>query len=295
MSVERLENLSCWRGTVSLTPITGGITNRNYLVRDLDQWYVARICENKRVLGIDRVNEVACQRAAAEAGIAPPIVHHEPGILVSQFVQGKTLDPASVRETDMLKRIAATLQRLHGARDALTGELLYFSPFQTIRTYVASARRLGAPLPEDIDELVQDSVDWSRRMRPFQPTLCHNDLLAANLLADVSQLWLVDWEYAGMGHPLFDLASVAGNCQLSPGEEEFLLRAYQGFVDPIDQAEVRILKTASLLREALWGAIQIVFSDLAFDYAKYASDYFAEYRKARIELEKTATSARGAD
>lgn len=283
MNVQRLEQLPCWRGPVTFLPITGGITNHNYLARDGEQVYVARICGERRVLGIDRSNEVSCQRAAAEIGMAPRVVHHEDGVLVSQFVRGRTLTVEEVRDSEMLRRLAETLRRLHGAWDRLTGELLYFSPFQTIRTYVASARRLGAVLPEDIDELSSDAGQRSRAIRPFQPTLCHNDLLAANILDDGNRVWLVDWEYAGMGNPLFDLASVAGNCQLDAAAEETLLRAYRGRYDPVDHREIKTLKLASLLREALWGVLQTVSSDLDFDYESYASDYFAAYRRARME------------
>ena len=62
--------------------------------------------------------------------------------------------------------------------------------------------------------------------------LCHNDLLPANLIAGEDRLWLIDWEYAGMGHPLFDLASLSANAGFTAGEDAGLLAAYRGEVDP---------------------------------------------------------------
>jgi aminoglycoside phosphotransferase (APT) family kinase protein len=46
--------------------------------------------------------------------------------------------------------------------------------------------------------------------------LCHHDVHEQNLVTDpAGRLWLVDWEYAGMGDPVFDLASCASQLQLS--------------------------------------------------------------------------------
>jgi thiamine kinase-like enzyme len=37
----------------------------------------------------------------------------------------------------------------------------------------------------------------------------HNDLLPANLLDDGDRLWLIDFEYAGFGTAMFDVAGTA--------------------------------------------------------------------------------------
>ena len=126
----------------------------------------------------------------------------------------------------MLDRIGGALAALHGTADVLTGELIYFSPFQTVRTYVATARRLGAALPDGIDEHLTHNRQLESSVGPFRPTLCHNDLLPANLLAADDRLWIVDWEYAGIGNPLFDLASVVANARLDTAQRDRLLTAY---------------------------------------------------------------------
>ena len=139
-----LRRLDFVKGPIEIEPIAGGITNHNFVVRVGGEAYVARLCEERPLLGIDRRNEVVCQQAASERGLAPEVVHHEPGLLVSRFVEGRTLTAADVRQPQCLGRLAATLQRLHQSWDTLTGELLYFCPFQTVRTYARTAARLGA-------------------------------------------------------------------------------------------------------------------------------------------------------
>ena len=50
-------------------------------------------------------------------------------------------------------------------------------------------------------------IETRRGDAPLRP--CHNDLLAANFIQDGDRLWIVDWEYAGMGDPFFDLGNFA--------------------------------------------------------------------------------------
>ena len=283
--IRRLRELRNWRGPIAVEPMPGGITNRNYRVRDAGCLYAARLCIERPLLGIDRRNEVACQKAAHSIGIAPELVHHEDGVLISRYVTGRTLAAADVRDLAFLPRLAALLRRLHGSRDRLTGEFLYFCAFQTVRTYAETALRLRACLPGDIDDCLEDARRLSRQLAPFVPVLCHNDLLASNIIADDGRVWLVDWEYAGMGHPLFDLACVSANCAFSGLHEAALLAGYRGSVDARDVRELRILKVMAHLREALWSVIQTVASDIDFDYFRYADENFAAYREARRRLE----------
>lgn len=285
---DRVAALSCWSGAVTCEALAGGLTNRNYLVRDGGEQFVARLCDDRRFLGIDRRNERLCQVAACEAGVAAEVTHFEPGMLVSRFLDARTLADDDLQEPALLLRLAQIIRQIHSASDRLTGELLFFCPFQTVRTYTQTARDHGAVLPPDIDQLVEDSRKLSHRMSPFRPTLCHNDLLAANIMDDGERLWLVDWEYAGIGNPLFDLAGVSANAGLNDQLEVDLIEAYAGSVSDTLLHEIRILKTASLLREALWAVIQTVMSDLDFDYAEYATENFAKYRQARLDLDKAS-------
>jgi thiamine kinase-like enzyme len=284
MSRERIESLSLWRGPVSVAPLPGGITNRNYRVDDGSKAYFVRLCEERYHLGIDRRNELLCQHAAAACGVAPEVVHHEPGVLVSEFVAAPCLDAAQLQEEDALCGLAVLLRRLHGSWDELTGELLYFCPFQTVRTYAQTARRMGAVLPSGLDALIEDACRLSRQVRPFRPVLCHNDLLPANVLSGAERYWLVDWEYAGMGNALFDLAGLCANARLPAELEYFLVREYCGQPDRDAEREVCIYKAASLLREALWAWIQTEASDIEFDFVRYANENLAAYREARAKL-----------
>ena len=103
-------------------------------------------------------------------------------------------------------------------------------------------------------------------------------------MASPKKMWIVDWEYAGIGNQLFDLASISSNASFSTEQDEFLLQAYRGTTERIDLFELRALKTVSLLREALWSMIQTVTSELDFDYVEYARTNFEAYKEARAGL-----------
>lgn len=287
--IHRLQRLNFARGRLEVEPIPGGITNQNYVVRiepEPGPAYVARLGEDRPILGVDRRNEVTCHRAAGDLGLAPELVHHEPGLMVTRFIPGRTLGDADIRDPAMLARVAAVLRRLHESRHEVSGEWLYFCPFQTVRTYARTADRLGARLPDRLEVLLEHSVDLARRIGPFHPSPCHNDLLPANLIDDGKRLWLVDWEYAGIGHPLFDLANLAANAGLDEDGERHLISAYRGNAtgETSDLAELRVLRAASTLRESLWATIQTVASTIDFDYHAYAARYYQAYLEARGRL-----------
>lgn len=284
--IQRLQNLDIWPGSTAVERLSGGITNHNFLVRSAGKTYVARLSVERELLGIDRRNEVVCQRAAHALGVAAGVVHHEHGVLVSEYLEARTLTPEEVRAPAFVPRLAEVFRALHDGWNGLTGEMLSFSCFQTVRTYARTARELNAGLPTDIEALLDDSARLARRLAPFVPVLCHNDLLAANVLDDGERVWLVDWEYAGMGRPLFDLAGVSANCRFPESLDRQLLSAYRrtNEADPRDLLELGILKAMSLFREALWSVIQTIASDIDFDYSQYAEDNFRAYRKARERL-----------
>jgi thiamine kinase-like enzyme len=283
--IHRLRKLRLIRGPFSIDRISGGLSNRNFAVRTGGQTYFVRLCQELPLLGIERRNEMVCHQAASLRGLAPEIIHHERGLLINRFIEGRTLDPLAVRDPAMLPRVAALLGHLHEGWELVTGEVLYFCAFQTVRTYARTAARLQAALPLDIDRILEDITTLSQRIAPFRPVLCHNDMLPANLIDDGQRLWLLDWEYSGAGHPLFDLAHLSTAASLSREQLHALLKAYPGRLPAAALEELQIFRVVALLRESLWSTIQTVASDIEFDYTRYAAENLEVYRAERAALE----------
>lgn len=285
-ALERARGLSLWRGPVSPEPIGGGITNRNFLVEDGGRRYVVRIGDDIAVHQILRFNELAASRAAHAAGLSPAVVHHQPGVLVLDHVDGTTLDEAAVRDPAMLARILPLIRRCHRDVPAhLRGPVLMFWVFHVLRDYAATLRAGGSAHAGRLATLMAAAETLEAAVGPIDVVLGHNDLLAANLIDDGARLWLIDWDYAGFNSPLFDLGGLASNNGLDRDLERWLLEAY--FEAPPDDALWRrylAMKAASLLRETMWSMVSEIHSELAFDYAAYTAGNLARFETALAEF-----------
>jgi thiamine kinase-like enzyme len=273
-----------WPGRVlALEPLGGGITNRNFKITlDDGAKVVLRIGgKDTQLLGIDRDVEHAATRAAAAAGLAPEVVEFvEPeGYLVTRFVEGRPVPEDEVRSPDTLATIASSLRRLHDG-DPIPGR---FDSYRVVEAYQATAAAHGIAPPPAFDEAkaVADRIERARGAQQLVP--CHNDLLNANFIGDGERIWIVDWEYAGMGDRFFDLANFSVNHELSDEQNEELLRAYFGEVRDDDVRALRLMRFMSDFREAMWGVVQQGISELEFDFAEYAATHFERLRRTAAD------------
>jgi thiamine kinase-like enzyme len=253
-------------------PLEDGITNRNYRVRFGGRDHVVRICGAETgLLGIDREAEQAAARAAHEAGVGPEVTAflHDDQCLVTAFVAGHSLSPADV--VGEVARVAAALHTVHHAHAVHAT----FSPFRTGERYRALTVERGGPLPEACGEAAAAARKIEDALPPFKPALCHNDLLPANILDDGDRLWIIDWEYAAMGDPFFDLGNLSAMNGFEIHDDTELLTAYLGHCDEPALARVRLHRAAAEYREGMWGVVQQVLSDLDFDFAGYADEHLA--------------------
>lgn len=279
---DRIRNLPFWRGALEILPLGGGITNRNFVVRDANRRAVVRIGDDIPVHQIMRFNELAASRAAHAAGVSPGVIHHEPGALVIDFVDGRTMTATDLREEDKLEQALALV--MHAHRDIprhLRGPALTFWVFQVVRDYAATLAegksRHRAALPGLLDE----AAALERAVGRIEMVFGHNDLLPSNFLHDGSRMWLIDWDYAGWGSPLFDLGGLAANVGLDTTQESWMLEAYFGTTPDIALwRRYRAMKAAAALREAMWSMVQESHSQLDFDYRAYTAEYLDTYRQA---------------
>ena len=273
--MDAIAHLPCWSGRVDIAPLAGGITNRNYLVHDPGQGrFVARIGADRPIHGILRWNERAATRAAAAAGIAPELLYAEAGILVSRFVEARTLEATTFADPEVLFRAARLIRRCHDELPShLRGPALMFWPFQVNRNYLARLAQTGHGFGATLARFAAVNAALEEGLGPVRIAFAHNDLLPANFLDDGSRLWLIDWEYAGFDTPLFDLANLAANAALGEAAEATLLAAWAGTdPSPAERRGFLALKCASALRETLWSAVSEQEAATAFDYAAYTGE-----------------------
>lgn len=278
----RIGGLACWRGKVAPEPLAGGLSNRNFLVRDAGERFVVRLGEDVPAHNILRRNEIACSRAAAAAGLSPPLVHAEPGVLVFSFVEGRTLTPEDVRQDAMLARVLDLVQRVHDDMpDFISGPPPLFWVFHALRDYARLLRAGASRMASELPRLMAAAELLEQAVGPIELKFGHNDLLAANLIDAGERLWLIDWEYGGFNSPLFDLGNLASNNSLSTTQIEWLLTTYDGRPPDARRRRAFVAMTAaSLLREAMWSMVQEIRSSLAVDYVAYTAENLTRFEAA---------------
>ncbi len=256
----------------------GGITNHNLKVELDDGTYVLRVAgKDTELLGIDRGVELAATRAAASLGIGPEVVQFvEPeGWLVTPFVRGEIPPLERMREPETLERVAHALRLFHGGAP-IPGR---FDAFRVVEEYRDTALSRGGAIPGDY-EWAHEVAERIEGLRAADsPVPCHNDLLNANFLDDGVRLFVVDWEYAGMGDRFFDLANFAINHELDADGRRRLLECYFGEARAEDEGALELMRFMSDFREAMWGVVQSTVSELDFDFAGYSSEHFARLRR----------------
>jgi aminoglycoside phosphotransferase (APT) family kinase protein len=283
--IARAAALAFFRAPTRIEVLGGGKTNHNVLVEDQGHRFVVRLGQDIPEHGILRWHELAVTRAAAAAGIGPAVRHAEPGLLVLDYVEAAPLTPGHRADPALVPALAALVARVH-REVAVEGPALAFHLPQILRGYAAFLDRHGSAYAHLLPGLMAEAADLQAAIGPAETVLCHNDLLPGNILVG-ARLWLIDWEYAGYGHPLFDLGGIAGNNGFTPAEERLLLEVYHDA--PLSDAlwrRYQAMKCASLLRETLWSMVSEMTSTLDFDYAAYTAENLAAFRAALAEFRR---------
>jgi thiamine kinase-like enzyme len=275
---------------LSLTALSGGITNRNYRVdvAGMTQRYVIRLAGNDtHLLGISREVEHAATVTAAGVGVGAEVVAflRPEGYLVTRFIEGTPIAELDIHHPATIARVADSIRRFHEG-PAIPG---LFIPLRIVEAYRALAVEHGVRIPSAfaLAQAIGRRVELALLANPLELRPCHNDFLPGNLIDDGVRMRIVDWEYAGMGDPFFDLGNFSVNNDLSADEDEAFLAAYDGdrVVRRDRLARLVLFRVVSDFREAMWGVLQQGISTLDVDFEAYAEEHFDR-------LIANATSAR---
>jgi thiamine kinase-like enzyme len=213
--------------------------------------------------------------AAAGVGVGPEVVAflRPEGYLVTRFIEGKPIAELDIHAPDVIERVADAVRRFHDG-PAIPG---LFVPLRVVEAYRALAEHNGVTTPPEyaLASAIARRIELALVLRPLNLRPCHNDFLPGNLIDDGTRIRAVDWEYAGMGDPFFDLGNFSVNNDLSADEDEVFLRAYDG-VDPKPDRLARLVlfRVVSDFREAMWSVLQQGISTLDVDFREYAGEHF---------------------
>lgn len=240
---------------VEWQPLSGGLNVRSFLVTAGARRFVLRLPLPGAPALVDLRSEARAMRAAAAAGLAPPVVavdEASSALLTHYAADARPWDAAAVHEPRNVERAAALLRALH----AVDVDAPPYSAVGIAERYAGSLREARG---RHSRARALEEPDWAREldrlaarydMRHTPEVLCHNDLAAANILDDGRRLKLIDFEYAVRSAPILDLAGLVAMNDYSAAESRALTTAYYGetgtrFGEPELASVVRMIRLMS--------------------------------------------------
>jgi thiamine kinase len=240
-----------------IEPIKHGLTNRSWLVSTDGDRFVVRISDvgSAGALQIDRDSEAIVLQQVARAGIGPQVLRCDPtrGILVTRYL-GATWTEQDTQADYNVDRLASLLRRLH-AIDVPAG-VRAVDLGATVDGYVRTLLERGTHSGLVSSELRECAAETAMQLRDDStPCLCHNDVYYLNIVGS-DPIRLIDWEYAGIGEPLFDLASLCVYHRYSKPQRERLLNVYGTSSDTINWQRLELACWLFDYIRDLWMAVR---------------------------------------
>lgn len=201
---QHIEKWRQWQAPFQSKPqivmqLEGGLTNNSFLVEAGSERAVLRLNNpDASRLGVDRHAEMTILEKLQLTHFVPRLYYSDSSILVTEYIDGYALDAENSLKHDIRKQIEQAI----GVIQAI--EIPSLSPTsyeQYLRQYCEqlSPLYLERTLKQSLLQIAHiiDAEDW-------HPVLCHHDLIPENIIQGANGLFIIDWEYASLGHPQFD-------------------------------------------------------------------------------------------
>ncbi len=237
-----------------------GITNENYKINLDGKQYVLRInSPDSNRLGIQRKEEVKVLNKISHLKLAPSHVFfsQEADFFLTRWIEGKIWKKADLEKEVNLNRLAQKLKQLHSQPSE---NLVPLDISSRLDLYRHMIRKRHGKLPKIEQRLIPQVISLLGAIGHSQtPCLCHNDLLSPNIITsninNNETILFLDWEYAAIHDPLFELAVICQGNQLSQESQNYLLQAYLGDSAAVVSQEFELWCWLYDYLSLLWGLV----------------------------------------
>lgn len=233
-----------------LTLLQGGLTNRSYRLSLPRGDYFLRISTPFAArLGIQRRRELVLHQLAAEHGLAPRLhfIDPEQGLLISDWIAAGEPGELDWHSAPAIEQLAQLMRQIHQLPVPAQTQPLVLEAH--LRFYMA---RICNRDPR-ITQLFHLMLARLQHLPSIARVFCHNDLSPANLLGNPLQL--VDWEYAGLGDPAFELACAIRAFDYHESQAWQLLAAYQALGGECPWERVEPMLSVADFVAVLWANV----------------------------------------
>jgi len=186
--------------------LPGGLTNTTFLVAADNLQAVVRInSADSKKLGINRQREGEILRRLQPTGLVPEVYYNDQQILVSEFIEGTVLNDRSLQNVEVKQALSVAISQIQSVKMFGVEPRNYL---QYCRDYIQQLpdKALSPAVIETVEAvaLEVDNEDW-------EPVICHHDLVPENIIINDRAVFIIDWEYAALGHPELDFLMLDSN------------------------------------------------------------------------------------
>ena len=203
-----------------VSELFGGRTNKTFLVSTGDFRAVIRINSPDAVkLGIDRQREKRILQLLQPTGLVPKVLFIHDEFLVSEFIEGNSLTDKSLKNSHIMESLSEALAVVQSIQ----------MPDASPRNYLDYCRQYLNQLSEvTVSALVVKQIEEAARAvdgEAWDPVICHHDMVPENIIVNDRGLFIIDWEYAALGHPGLDFLRLYGSDYASPESQKESLQS----------------------------------------------------------------------
>jgi thiamine kinase-like enzyme len=269
---EVIAKIEDWKEkSISIQPVSGGLTNTNYRVEvDGKPFFVRIPGSSTELLAVDRKNEYFNTRAAAQTGVGPQVYHYLPEyqVMVLEYLEGATMSNSALNSAGMPTKIVHSIKRLHGGPRFLTD----FNMFRLTEYYLDICRQHNIRIPDGYPERLPtiQRIEQAMARQPLPTVPCNNDLLAENYIYDGKMMRIIDYEYSGNNDPCFELGNTCQELQYDEACISEVCEAYFGAPSLKMIARMKLNMIMSDVGWALWAAIQAKISQIDYNFWGWA-------------------------
>ncbi|MBJ7449571.1 MAG: phosphotransferase [Parachlamydiales bacterium] len=250
---------------IQVERVLGGATNHNYILKWGSQYYFLRLGGDVSYLGIDLQKEYLIAKTVETLNISPKPLLYLPDqkILVTEFIP--------LKKEATVPRVIQSIKKLHDSAVVFPWQS---TPFEIIKNYIDQLKTADVVLPSVVNTLLIPLVEKLERTLILEIAPCHLDLHKGNFIDDGHHVWLIDWEYAAMSDPYFDLATWCSADFFSDQQMKDLVLMYDG--DNARESYLYSMRFLADVRWMLWAYLQKEFSTINYPYQQSADRFLNE-------------------
>lgn len=269
-----------------IAPLKKGMTNYSYLFTVKGKRYIIRVPGEGTNKLLDRYKEAEVYASIKDLDICDNVVYINPesGYKITEFVENsRTADPHNIED---LERCIRKLRQVHDA--ALTVSTVYdeYDLIQEYEDVWDGAESIYGDYRETKKKILSLREYTDRHRNPS--VLSHLDVICDNFLLTADDTMLIDWEYAGMDDPLWDVAYFTVQTLIDKDTLDRLIDVYYDNRCPADKRIVIYCYVAVCgLIVNNWceskRLMGIDFGEFSLAQYRYAKEY---YKLATEEIKK---------